>query len=104
MAAVLPSFLDYQRKRLKPRSLVETERHLQKNAKPLHPLQLGKIDRRTIAARVAAVASEKGGPTANRMRATLSKFFGWAIRRDCSTVPIRLSAPTNRRSARATGY
>jgi integrase len=28
---------------------------------------------------VAAVASEKGGPTANRMRATLSKFFGWAI-------------------------
>ena len=79
MAAVLPSFLDHQRKRLKPRSLVETERHLKKNARPLHPLQLAKIDRRTIAARVSAVASEKGGPTANRMRATLSKFFGWAI-------------------------
>jgi hypothetical protein len=38
MAAVLPAFLAYQRGRLKPRSLVETERHLQKNAKPLHPL------------------------------------------------------------------
>ena len=79
MAAVLPSFLEYQRGRLKPRSLVETERHLKKNARPLHPLQLAKIDRRTIAGRVAAVASEKGGPTANRMRSTLSKFFGWAM-------------------------
>lgn len=79
MAAVLPSFLDYQRARLKPRSMVETERNLKKNAKPLHSLQLVKIDRRTIAGRVSAVASEKGGPTANRMRATLSKFFGWAI-------------------------
>ena len=79
MAAVLPNFLAYQRERLKPRSLVETERHLQKNAKPLHPLQLAKIDRRAIAGTVSAVASEKGGPTANRMRATLSKFFGWAM-------------------------
>ena len=79
MAAVLPSFLAYQRGRLKPRSLVETERHLKKNARPLHSLQLAKIDRRTIAARVSAVASEKGGPTANRMRSTLSKFFGWAM-------------------------
>ena len=73
MAAVLPSFLDYQRARLKPRSMVETERNLKKNAKPLHSLQLVKIDRRTIAGRVSAVASEKGGPTANRMRATAFK-------------------------------
>ena len=79
MAAALPSFLEYQRGRLKPRSLVETERHLKKNARPLHSLQLAKIDRRTIAGRVSAIANEKGGPTANRMRATLSKFFGWAM-------------------------
>src|SRR5215813_5920159 len=33
---LLPQFLDRQRKRQKPRSFVETERHLTKHAKPLH--------------------------------------------------------------------
>src|SRR5262249_49749887 len=51
-----------------------------KNCKSLHKLQLTKIDRRAVAALVSKVANEKGGPTANRVRAGLSGFFAWCMR------------------------
>jgi len=79
MAAILENYLVFKRAQLKPRSMVELERHLRKNCKPLHGLQLTKIDRRAIAARISAVATEKGGPTANRVRAALSAFLAWCI-------------------------
>ena len=37
VGALLPAFLERQRARLKPRSYVETERHLKRHCKPLHP-------------------------------------------------------------------
>jgi integrase len=80
MAAVLQSYLTYQRGHLKPRSMAELERHLMKTCKSLHGLQLVKIDRRAVAAKLAMAASEKGAPTANRTRAALSGFFAWCIR------------------------
>ena len=46
MDAVLQNYLAFQRGRLKPRSMIELERHLLKNCKSLHGLQLAKIDRR----------------------------------------------------------
>jgi integrase len=66
--------------RLKPRTYQEIERHLLTHAKPLHNLQLGKISRRTIAVRLTEVATTSGPTAANRVRATLSAFFGWAVR------------------------
>jgi integrase len=80
MAAVLQNYLAFKRGELKPRSYVETERHLMKNAKPLHGLQLAKITRRDIAARISTIAAELSGGSANRLRAALSDFFAWAIR------------------------
>lgn len=80
MVAALQSFLAYQRGHLKPRSYVEAERHLLKHCKPLHGLQLAKIDRRTIAATISAIASKSGPVAANRCRASLSAFFAWAMR------------------------
>jgi integrase len=80
MGALLQNYLAYQRGHLKPRSMGEIERHLMKNAKPLHGLQLAKVDRRTIAGRLSTIATEKGAVTANRMRAALSAFFAWCIR------------------------
>jgi integrase len=79
MGAILENYLVFKRAQLKPRSMVELERHLRKNCKPLHALQLVKIDRRAVAARISAVATDKGGPTANRVRAALSAFFVWCI-------------------------
>jgi integrase len=78
--AVGQRFLAYQRGELRPGSYVEIERHMLKHAKPLHGLQLATIDRRTIAARISAIGAESGAVTANRVRSTLSAFFGWAMR------------------------
>ncbi len=67
-------------KKLRPRSRVEIERHLLKNAAPLHPLALSKIGRRDIANCLTAVAEHSGEVQANRTRASLSAFFVWAWR------------------------
>jgi integrase len=74
------SYLTYQSGHLRRRSYIELERHLLRYCKPLHGLQLAKIDRRTIAARILDVASNSGAATGNRVRASLSAFFAWAMR------------------------
>jgi integrase len=77
--SLLPRFLARQRSRLKPRSYQETERHLLVHAKPLHGFGVEKIDRRTIAIRLAEL--EQNGPAAaNRARASLSAYFAWLLR------------------------
>jgi integrase len=48
--------------------------------KPLHPLLLAHIGRRTIAERLSEIAAERGPAAANRARATLSAFFVWSWR------------------------
>ena len=80
MRATLENYLTYQRGHLKPRSMVELERHLVKDCRSLHGLSLDKIDRRAVAAKLSTIANEKGGPTANHVRAALSGFFAWCIR------------------------
>jgi integrase len=72
-------FLDRQRKRLKPRSLVEIERHLEQ-AKPLHAKLLTGVDRRAVAGLLAQIEENHGPAAANRCRATLSALFTWSIR------------------------
>jgi integrase len=79
VAAALQSYLTYQRTRLRPRSYVEDERYLMRHGRPLHGLQLDKVDRRAIAAEISAAAIKSGAVTANRMRASLSAFFAWCI-------------------------
>jgi integrase len=59
--------------------MIEVERHLTKYAKPLHALPLAKIERRQIAAMLAEIAQDSGAVTSNRVRASLSAFFSWAI-------------------------
>lgn len=76
----LRPFLARQKERLKPRSYIEVERHLLMHAKKLHWLQLAKIDRRTIAGRLAEITTDNGPTAANRVRASLSAFFAWAVR------------------------
>jgi hypothetical protein len=70
----------YAAARLKPKTLADVSRYLRVSCKPLHPLPLEKIDRRTVAARLAEIASESGEITSNRARAALSALFSWAMR------------------------
>jgi integrase len=80
MAAALQSYMPHQRSRLKPLSYLQIERHLLKHCKPLHALQLVKIDRRAIASRLAVVAIKSGPIEANRVRSSLAAFFAWSVR------------------------
>jgi integrase len=73
-------FLARQKTRLKPRTYTEVERHLLNHSKPLHELHLSKIDRRTIASRLGEIAGARGPAAANRVRASLSACFAWAMR------------------------
>jgi integrase len=78
--ALLPRYLARQRARLKPRTLQETERHLQVNARPLHARPVRSIDRRVVAAMIAEIAESSGPVAANRVRASLSAYFNWLLR------------------------
>ena len=55
-------------------------RHLRKHCRPLHGLRLDKIDRRAVAARITTLAANSGAVASNRVAASLSAFFNWAIR------------------------
>jgi integrase len=77
-AAAAP-FLARKREHLKPGSYADVERHLLIYAGVLHGLQLASISRRDIAACLAKITTGNGAVTANRLRTTLSGFFGWAV-------------------------
>jgi len=77
--AEVERYLERKRGSLKPRTMVEIERHLRVYAKALHPLPLNEINRRAVALCLAEVEAS-GAATRNRVRASLSAFFTFAIR------------------------
>ena len=71
-------YLDWQKPQVRPKTFVDIERHLRKNLAPLHGLHIAKVDRRAIAIQLGRIAAS--APTqANRTRASLSHFLGWAM-------------------------
>jgi integrase len=78
--AEIDRYLDRRRSVMKPRALEEVSRHLLRHAKPLHPLPLAEIDRRTIASRLGEIETASGPVARNRVRSSLSAFFNWSIR------------------------
>jgi len=83
---IMRRFLARQKARMKPRSYLEVERHLLAHCKPLHGLPLATVERRTVAARLSAIAESSGPVAANRARASLSAFFAWAVREGVAEV------------------
>jgi integrase len=77
--SLLKPFMLRQQIKLKPKSLTETRRHLEKLCKPLHPLPVAVIDRRAIAARLAAITEANGPAASNRCKGSLGAFFTWAM-------------------------
>jgi integrase len=84
--AVADRFLAFQKahggsngRGLRPRSFDDIERHILVHGKSLHGLLLGKVQRQDVANVITAVRAKGAAVTANRVRATLSSFFSWAI-------------------------
>jgi integrase len=79
LGVVFANYLEARKTALRPRAYKEVVRHLEKYCKPLHDVSLHSLDRRSVAARVSAIAKDNGAVTANLCRASLSAFFRWAI-------------------------
>ena len=77
--ATIARYLEAKAPKLKPRSMVEVKRYLEKDWQSLHSLAIASIGRANVAATLSAIAKDKGSVTANRARAALSAMFRWAI-------------------------
>jgi integrase len=78
-AATFPKYLEARKGGLKDSTYEAQERHLNSHWRALHDLQLGRIERADVAASLGTITKNNGPIAANRARATLSKFFRWAI-------------------------
>jgi integrase len=100
LGSVVERYLDERAKeRLRPRSFVEVERHLNKRWEPLHGLPLAAIERADVAARISVVKKTNGPTEANRSRASLSALYTWAIGEglaDANPVSGTNVVPTNK--------
>jgi integrase len=91
-------FLDRQRSRLRPKTLVEITRHL-RQAAALGPKPVVDITRRDIAECLASVEAESGPYARNRLRSTLSSFFTFAIAEGLVDLnPVAATAKANEAS------
>src|SRR5262245_31586510 len=77
--AIARNYLERRRGQIRASTLLEIERHLQRNLAPLHDMPLATIDRRTIANQLARITNV-APVQANRTRSTLSAFLTWAAR------------------------
>ena len=86
MGAVLPAYLADKRPLLRPRSLVEAERHLDRALRALHPLPLAEITADRLAAQLTRIAKSSGTTAAFNTGRSASAFFTWAFRKGFITV------------------
>jgi integrase len=77
--AIAKKYLAAKKASTRPGTYRETERHVLKHAKPLNGLQVAKIARRDIASLIGSIKNSSGPVAANRVRSTLSDFFGWCM-------------------------
>jgi integrase len=89
-------FLTKQEQRLKPQSYAQVKTHLTDHWSTFDKLSIHMIDRREIAARLGAIAEERGPIAANRARANLSAFFAWAMKE--GLVDVNPVIATNRQA------
>jgi integrase len=79
-SALLPRYLIANQQTWRPQSFKQVERRLQKLARPLHPLPLTSIDRRTISRLIADIAASNGPTAATNAHGTLCGYFSWLMR------------------------
>jgi integrase len=95
-AKVADDYLVFREREWRLASMRAGRRYLLSHAKPLHGMELAKIDRATIAAQLNRIERESGAVTANRFRAALSSFFNWAARE--GLIDANPAAFTNKRN------
>lgn len=85
---------------MRPRSYRNLKRHLLRDAKPLHELQLAKIKGADIVQVLNAVERDCGAPTHNRVRTSLMSFFGWAVEQTLAETNPVIGTSVNEEKSR----
>jgi len=80
MAAVLEVYLPIKEAKLRPRSYVETRRHLMVGCRRLHQLPLRSVTTAMITSLYETMVKERGATTATNCWRTFHAFLGWALR------------------------
>jgi integrase len=95
LASFIPAFLDAREGAIKDSTLEIQQRHLNDHWSGLHDRPINDITRADVAGVLTIIAKDKGPIVVNRARATLSKFYRWAIGEGiCDHNPV---AGTNKR-------
>ena len=76
---LVEQYLARQKARMKARSYVELERHLQQKLKPLHGERADHVTQRAVVQLLEAIA-ETAPVAANRVRAAMSAMFTWGMK------------------------
>jgi len=79
LSAVIPQYLDYAAERQSANYHADVKRYLEVHWSPLAGMALGKIDRARVSKQLSELSKARGAYSADRARAALSSFFGWAI-------------------------
>ena len=95
-AKVADDYLAFRERGWRLASMRAGRRYLLSHAKPLHGMEIAKINRAMIATELNRVERESGAVTANRFRAMLSSFFNWAARE--GLIDANPAAFTNKRN------
>ena len=78
---LVDQYLAARQSRWRPNTEREVRRHLTKYAKSLHRFPIAAVSQLNISNLLDSLAKESGDATSNRVRANLSTFFSWAIKK-----------------------
>jgi integrase len=82
------------------RAYVEVERHLTKHSASLNALAVAKITQHDVAGVVTRTTANSGAVTGNRVRASLSGLFSWALRRGLAPANPTIHVDKNEEKSR----
>jgi integrase len=89
LSAIVDQYLEAKARKLKPRSLGESTRHLRAGWKPLHGLPIDGVTRVMVASHLRTIAKDSGPSAADCARSTLSALYAWAIGEGlCEANPV----------------
>jgi integrase len=78
---LVDQYLAARQSRWRPNTEREVRRHLTKYAKSLHRFPIAAVSQLNVSNLLDDLAKESGDATSNRVRANLSTFFSWAIKK-----------------------
>ena len=102
LKSTIELYLPKAEERQKPRSYLETRRHLNGHWSPLHDRPLHKLKLVDVAERLDAITVSSGKIAANRARSALSALFSFAIQRGLAEAnPVIASAKATEETSRS---